>query len=641
MVWLFGLSIVLIMAVLGPCDSQKAYKPPQPDEVMVLSEKNFTEALTSNKMLLIEYYAPWCSYCTTLKPTLQTVAEDLPNMNIDGRIAILDASAEENQGISISQRVDGYPSIVLYRDGQRHSDYLGPRTRLDILEYLRKKAGPPAIPVSSLQEIEDFITSVHSDAGMPVDFNSPHGGVDSSGQSPVNFDTDGLLAVALALFLPEVQSSNRGVYGPVCKTVLSLAGTYDQVQFLYADNLDLINFYGTEEDSLLVFTESASKPAGIISLVERETEGESMPRAITEHYLVTQILALSLAPLIPYSTATQPYINSLPVKTHVLVFHDYNERSRRILDMLLPVTSSFRGELIFITVSSSEHQLLQFFGIESGAVPELVVADMRDPFRMQRYNLRDYIEAQRGMEAAKHDGGERSAVQDLEGSVEEAVSLGQSTAEYLSKEDPITDSRVRAFLNDFQRGELRKSLFSEEKKDSDVAAILGGEKEGMPRSGVKGRKQYVKPLIGSTFREKVLGPASPLAPHEQPEKKDTFLYVHAPWCGHCKSFEPVIEDLAKLYRRDDNLQFFRIDGSRNEIDHDKVRVRGFPAFFLFPAGDKANPVEYVGERDAASLARFLKNFRKSENSQQKKRAQRAKEKREKREKQEKQEGQEK
>ena len=32
-----------------------------------------------------------------LKPTLQTVAQDLPNFNIDGRIAILDASAQESR----------------------------------------------------------------------------------------------------------------------------------------------------------------------------------------------------------------------------------------------------------------------------------------------------------------------------------------------------------------------------------------------------------------------------------------------------------------------------------------------------------------------------------------------------------------
>ena len=124
MFWLLALSIVLQMMDIGYCDSQEVYKPPRPDEVMVLSEKNFTEALSTNRLLLIEYYAPWCSYCTSLKPTLQTVAQDLPNFNIDGRIAILDASAKENQGISISQKVDGYPSIVLYRDGQRQSDYL-------------------------------------------------------------------------------------------------------------------------------------------------------------------------------------------------------------------------------------------------------------------------------------------------------------------------------------------------------------------------------------------------------------------------------------------------------------------------------------------------------------------------------------
>ena len=128
----------------------------------------------------------------------------------------------------------------------------------------------------------------------------------------MDFDTDGLLAVALALFLPEVQNSNRGVYGPVCKTVLSLAGTYDQVQFLYADNLDLINHYGIQEDSLLVFTESATTPNGIIPLVEKDkdVESEEASHTITEEFLVTQILALSLAPFIPYGTATQPFINS-------------------------------------------------------------------------------------------------------------------------------------------------------------------------------------------------------------------------------------------------------------------------------------------------------------------------------------------
>lgn len=263
-------------------------------------------------------------------------------------------------------------------------------------------------------------------------------------------------------------------------------------------------------------------------------------------------------------------------------------------------------------------------------MPELVVADMRDPLRMQRYNLRDYIETQVEMKAAERDDIDVSSTAD--GGASSSRAKGESSADYLAKEDPITGSTMRNFLEAFKRGELTKSLFSEENRDSDVAAVLGGEKEGMVKgSGGKGRKLYVKPLVGSNFRKKVIGPDSSVALHEQPTNKDIFVYVHAPWCGHCKSFEPVIEELAKLYRRDDNLKFYRIDGSRNEIDHDKVRVRGFPALFLFPAGDKDHPVEYVGERDAGSIAKFLKSFRNSVNSQHEQKFRRAEEKRKKKE----------
>ena len=47
--------------------------------------------------------------------------------------------------------------------------------------------------------------------------------------------------------------------------------------------------------------------------------------------------------------------------------------------------------------------------------------------------------------------------------------------------------------------------------------------------------------------------------------KDTFLYVYTPWCGHCKAFEPVLEQLAYAVRNDDLLQIAKIDASKNEV----------------------------------------------------------------------------
>jgi len=53
----------------------------------------------------------------------------------------------------------------------------------------------------------------------------------------------------------------------------------------------------------------------------------------------------------------------------------------------------------------------------------------------------------------------------------------------------------------------------------------------------------------------------------------------------------------------------KIDGSRNEIDHSRVRVRGYPTMYFFRADDRANPIEYDAERSLERLVRFVENIR--------------------------------
>jgi len=166
----------------------------------------------------------------------------------------------------------------------------------------------------------------------------------------------------------------------------------------------------------------------------------------------------------------------------------------------------------------------------------------------------------------------------------------------IEPQNRLTSPSVRQFLADFHSGKLLRSLFSEDSKEVDKA--------NKPAAGATSMAGQVRSIVGSQFESLMTGP--------ELEKSDIFLYIYAPWCAHCKSFEPILRQLATHFQKTPGkfpLQVLKIDGSRNEIDHTNVHVRGYPTMYLFRADDRANPVEYDAERTLERLVRFIDNIR--------------------------------
>ena len=93
---------------------------------------------------------------------------------------------------------------------------------------------------------------------------------------------------------------------------------------------------------------------------------------------------------------------------------------------------------------------------------------------------------------------------------------------------------------------------------------------------------------------------------EPNDETDFFVAFSAPWCGHCAALAPAWEELAYSFRKVDSVVIAQMDATANEIDVDGVQIKGFPTLYFFPADADAAPQIYDRDRDAKSLAAFLK-----------------------------------
>lgn len=90
------------------------------------------------------------------------------------------------------------------------------------------------------------------------------------------------------------------------------------------------------------------------------------------------------------------------------------------------------------------------------------------------------------------------------------------------------------------------------------------------------------------------------------ETKDVVLEFYAPWCAHCKALEPIYENVAVKLSKIENLVISKIDATANYINP-SLGIKGFPTVMLFKAGEKSNPIQYDGARNARALISWIQN----------------------------------
>ena len=77
---------------------------------MIVTDQSFDEVISSNSLVLVDFYADWCGPCKKMNPIL----EELSN---ETKLLVGKLNVDENEVKSQEYSVQTIPTMVLFKDG--------------------------------------------------------------------------------------------------------------------------------------------------------------------------------------------------------------------------------------------------------------------------------------------------------------------------------------------------------------------------------------------------------------------------------------------------------------------------------------------------------------------------------------------
>ena len=79
----------------------------------IVNEANFSEVLSANKVVLVDFWATWCGPCRALAPTIEQLAGEY-----EGRAYVGKCNVDDNMGAASAMRVSSIPAVYFFKDGK-------------------------------------------------------------------------------------------------------------------------------------------------------------------------------------------------------------------------------------------------------------------------------------------------------------------------------------------------------------------------------------------------------------------------------------------------------------------------------------------------------------------------------------------
>ena len=111
----------------------------QNNNIYEINEGQFEEKVlsaSSENLILVDFWAPWCGPCKQLTPLLEKIIN-----SANGKVKLIKINIDENQQIASQFQIQSIPAVFAFKNGKPVDAFQGVLPETKILEFIEKSLG--------------------------------------------------------------------------------------------------------------------------------------------------------------------------------------------------------------------------------------------------------------------------------------------------------------------------------------------------------------------------------------------------------------------------------------------------------------------------------------------------------------------
>ncbi|NRA73170.1 MAG: thioredoxin [Rickettsiales bacterium] len=98
-----------------------------------ITDKNFEEeVLKSEKLVLVDFWAPWCGPCKQLGPVIDEVAKE-----VGDSVKIFKMNVDESPETASKYGIRSIPTLMIFKEGATFSTKLGVHPKNVLIDWIK------------------------------------------------------------------------------------------------------------------------------------------------------------------------------------------------------------------------------------------------------------------------------------------------------------------------------------------------------------------------------------------------------------------------------------------------------------------------------------------------------------------------